>query len=146
MDGNRTLGENICDSGGLAHSFTAYTNSKKEDGRNKKKEMRLPGVNYTDEQLFFITYGQVVNQIYFSLLLLLLLKNQMSKTDLVRSVESGRLREIHKRGAQSGKVQGHRSPPERPDLCPSVPMPPRQPHEPGQQVPTLELNVFIFHF
>ena len=55
VDGNRTLGENICDSGGLAHSWTAYKNSKRRNGL----DMRLPGVNYTDDQLFFITYGQV---------------------------------------------------------------------------------------
>ena len=56
VDGNRTLGENICDSGGLAHSWTAYKNSKNRDGH---REPRLPGVNYTEDQLFFITYGQV---------------------------------------------------------------------------------------
>lgn len=59
VDGNRTLGENICDSGGLAHAWTSYKNSKTVDGTPHDPEYRLPGVNYTDDQLFFITYGQV---------------------------------------------------------------------------------------
>ena len=57
VDGNKTLGENICDSGGLAHAWTAYKNSKSFD---LKLEADLPGVNYTQDQLFFINYGQVI--------------------------------------------------------------------------------------
>jgi len=56
VDGNKTLGENICDSGGLAHAWTAYKNSKSFD---LKLEADLPGVNYTQDQLFFINYGQI---------------------------------------------------------------------------------------
>ena len=58
MDGNRTLGENICDSGGLAHAWKAYKNSKTFDHH---QEADLPGVNYTQDQLFFINYGQVIH-------------------------------------------------------------------------------------
>ena len=60
VDGNRTLGENVCDSGGLAHAWTAYKSNSKAGGEEiRSQEYRLPGVNYTDDQLFFITYGQV---------------------------------------------------------------------------------------
>ena len=62
VDGNRTLGENVCDSGGLAHAWTAYKKSRALGGGRSKPEFRLPGVNYTDDQLFFITYGQVGNR------------------------------------------------------------------------------------
>lgn len=69
MDGNRTLGENICDSGGLAHAWTAYKTSKALDGRPNGVEYRLPGVNYTDDQLFFITFGQVSTYPFTSVVL-----------------------------------------------------------------------------
>ncbi|EFX90025.1 hypothetical protein DAPPUDRAFT_39988 [Daphnia pulex] len=60
IDGNRTLGENVCDSGGLAHAWTAYKSNSKSGGEEiRSPEYRLPGVNYTDDQLFFITYGQI---------------------------------------------------------------------------------------
>ncbi|EFX64783.1 hypothetical protein DAPPUDRAFT_65920, partial [Daphnia pulex] len=51
---NRTLGENVCDSGGLAHAWTAYKSNSKSGGEEiRSPEYRLPGVNYTDNQLFF---------------------------------------------------------------------------------------------
>ncbi|XP_057372654.1 membrane metallo-endopeptidase-like 1 isoform X1 [Daphnia carinata] len=60
VDGNRTLGENVCDSGGLAHAWTAYKSNSRAIGEERHRpELRLPGVNYTDDQLFFITYGQI---------------------------------------------------------------------------------------
>ncbi len=49
--------------------------------------MRLPGVNYTDDQLFFITYGQVQYILSRNLILPFLII-KFTVTDLVRSAES----------------------------------------------------------
>ena len=55
VDGNRTVGENMCDNGGLSHAWHAYKTSKTVE----PDEPGLPGVNYSRDQIFFITYGQV---------------------------------------------------------------------------------------
>jgi predicted metalloendopeptidase len=55
VDGNRTVGENMCDNGGLSHAWHAYKSSKTVE----PDEPGLPGVNYSRDQIFFITYGQV---------------------------------------------------------------------------------------
>jgi len=61
VNGERTLGENLADNGGLARAYEAWQlslleNPEKAARRNKK----LPGFeNYTIDQLFYIAYGQL---------------------------------------------------------------------------------------
>ncbi|XP_046849967.1 neprilysin-3-like isoform X2 [Xenia sp. Carnegie-2017] len=52
IKGKQTLGENIADNGGLKQAFQAYQ-------LHKNKLPVLPGINVTNDQLFFIGYGQV---------------------------------------------------------------------------------------
>eukprot|EP00731_Ephydatia_muelleri_P000104 Em0001g104a len=53
-DESLTLGENIADNGGLISSYTAYQTARNNGGFIPQ----LPGLNYTDDQLFFIAFGQ----------------------------------------------------------------------------------------
>eukprot|EP00051_Salpingoeca_urceolata_P004939 m.69033 g.69033 ORF g.69033 m.69033 type:complete len:765 (+) comp13948_c0_seq3:113-2407(+) len=54
VNGKMTLGENIADNGGLTESFRAFLNS------GLASDERLPGLEHlTQEQLFFLSYGQV---------------------------------------------------------------------------------------
>jgi len=54
VNGIFSLGENLADSGGLARSYEAY---KK---KGKKNHQGLPGLTqYTNDQLFYISYGQL---------------------------------------------------------------------------------------
>jgi len=71
VNGERTLGENLADNGGLARAYEAWQlslleNPEKAARRNKK----LPGFeNYTIDQLFYIAYGQsycAINPSYIS--------------------------------------------------------------------------------
>ncbi|XP_053669147.1 neprilysin-2 [Anopheles marshallii] len=56
IDGLLTLGENIADNGGVREAFRAYQLYMKNAGM----EPMLPGFeNYTHEQLFFISYGNI---------------------------------------------------------------------------------------
>ncbi|CAO3627442.1 unnamed protein product [Cunninghamella echinulata] len=51
VNGKMTLGENLADNGGISVSYEAF---------NKQKDrQRLPGVNLTAEQLFFVNFGRV---------------------------------------------------------------------------------------
>ncbi|XP_021963481.1 membrane metallo-endopeptidase-like 1 isoform X1 [Folsomia candida] len=54
LNGNNTLGENIADNS-LATSFNAYKAFIRQHGT----EPRLPGLDYTPEQLFFIAFAQI---------------------------------------------------------------------------------------
>ncbi|XP_030381091.1 neprilysin-1 [Scaptodrosophila lebanonensis] len=55
MDGRMTQGENIADNGGLKQAFRAYKKWEKLHGR----ELQLPGLNMTHDQLFFLNYAQI---------------------------------------------------------------------------------------
>lgn len=55
INGKLTLGENIADNGGFKASFMAYKNWLHKNGQ---EAWRLPGINFTSEQLFFIGFGQ----------------------------------------------------------------------------------------
>ncbi|CAG2110395.1 unnamed protein product [Medioppia subpectinata] len=55
LNGINTLGENIADNVGVREAFKAYKSYVKQH----PKELTLPGLRYTPEQLFWITYGNV---------------------------------------------------------------------------------------
>lgn len=56
INGIITQGENIADNGGLEESFRAY---RKFVATNGKEEAKLPGLEYTSNQLYFISAAQV---------------------------------------------------------------------------------------
>lgn len=55
LTGYKTLGENIADNGGIKQSFKAYRQWIDRMGR---EENILPGLNLTNDQLFFINFAQ----------------------------------------------------------------------------------------
>ncbi|KAM7348788.1 M13 family metallopeptidase neprilysin 1 isoform 1-T5 [Cochliomyia hominivorax] len=55
MNGRMTQGENIADNGGLKQAFRAYKKWVQRYG----PEQRLPGLNLTHDQLFFLNYAQI---------------------------------------------------------------------------------------
>ncbi|THH29635.1 hypothetical protein EUX98_g4545 [Antrodiella citrinella] len=57
LNGNMTSGENIGDSG-LIQAYRAW-NANFEDSLEAGNEFILPGLNYTREQLFFISFGRI---------------------------------------------------------------------------------------
>ena len=57
INGLQTLGENIADNGGLKAAFRAFTSLKSED--KTWSGGKLPGLDLTDNQLFFLSFAQV---------------------------------------------------------------------------------------
>ncbi|XP_064461110.1 neprilysin-1-like isoform X2 [Ornithodoros turicata] len=55
VNGVNTQGENIADNGGVKQAFRAYKAHEQVSGL----EPRLPGLNLTHDQLFFLTYAQI---------------------------------------------------------------------------------------
>lgn len=55
IDGKMTQGENIADNGGLKQSYRAYRKWVKTHG----EEPKLPGLDLTHDQLFFLNYAQI---------------------------------------------------------------------------------------
>ncbi|XP_060606272.1 neprilysin-1-like [Ruditapes philippinarum] len=58
INGELTAGENIADNGGSKESFKAYRNWVKRS-RQGIEEQKLPGLDYTPNQLFFLNEAQV---------------------------------------------------------------------------------------
>ena len=56
LNGINTQGENIADNGGIKEAYLGY---KKWVQDNDIIEPKLPGHDYTSEQLFWISWGQV---------------------------------------------------------------------------------------
>uniref|UniRef100_A0A0K0EV78 Phosphate-regulating neutral endopeptidase (inferred by orthology to a human protein) n=1 Tax=Strongyloides venezuelensis TaxID=75913 RepID=A0A0K0EV78_STRVS len=55
INGRSTKGENIADNGGLKQAYRAY---KRYESKHTPPQ-RLPGVNLTHDQLFFLNYAQI---------------------------------------------------------------------------------------
>ncbi|XP_025067701.1 membrane metallo-endopeptidase-like 1 isoform X3 [Alligator sinensis] len=55
VSGISTLGENIADNGGVRQAYKAYLKWLEREG----KEPKLPGLNLTHKQLFFVNFAQV---------------------------------------------------------------------------------------
>lgn len=56
LNGKNTQGENIADNGGLHEAYEAYLHVKSS---SPDTNLPLPELNYTPEQLFFISYANV---------------------------------------------------------------------------------------
>ncbi|CAH2220647.1 phosphate-regulating neutral endopeptidase [Pelobates cultripes] len=58
VKGAKTLAENIADNGGMREAFRAYRKWI-NNARSGKEEMLLPGLELTNNQLFFLSYAHV---------------------------------------------------------------------------------------
>ncbi|XP_017869942.1 PREDICTED: endothelin-converting enzyme 1 isoform X1 [Drosophila arizonae] len=56
LNGKQTLGENIADNGGLKAAYHAYMKTKLDKNADV---LKLPGLNLTHPQLFFVSFAQV---------------------------------------------------------------------------------------
>ena len=56
--GNQTVGENIADNGGIKVAYQAYKTLQAKKGK-LTKEIRLPGINLNEDQMFFVNFAQV---------------------------------------------------------------------------------------
>lgn len=54
LNGINTQGENIADNGGVKESYIAYHRWVKKNGQ----EQKLPGLDYSPQQMFWISAGQ----------------------------------------------------------------------------------------
>ncbi|XP_063965787.1 neprilysin-1-like [Lytechinus pictus] len=61
LDGSLTQGEIIADNGGLKQSYEAY---RRWVGRRGEEEPQLPGLGLTNDQLFFLNFGQIWCSLY----------------------------------------------------------------------------------
>jgi neprilysin len=55
LNGNLTQGENVADIGGVRQAYRAYVQWSKEN----PKEPKLPGLDFTPQQMFWIANGQI---------------------------------------------------------------------------------------
>jgi endothelin-converting enzyme len=62
VSGAQTLGENIADNGGLTAAFYAYQDWLRKKGI--EAEQPLPGVELTHNQLFFLSFSQVITHVW----------------------------------------------------------------------------------
>lgn len=60
MNGINTQGENIADNGGIKESYLAYQRWKEEN----EPEPRLPGLDYSPQQMFWISAAQTWCSVY----------------------------------------------------------------------------------
>lgn len=59
LDGSRTLMENIADNGGLKDAYGAFQLNQKRGKADVSSNQLLPGLNFTPEQLFFVSHARV---------------------------------------------------------------------------------------
>ncbi|XP_020613218.1 endothelin-converting enzyme homolog isoform X1 [Orbicella faveolata] len=73
IDGKQTLNENIADNGGIKLAYEAYQSWVNDNG----KEERLPGLDFSVDQLFFIGYATPWCSVYKKQAALFQLKNDV---------------------------------------------------------------------
>ncbi|ORX64699.1 hypothetical protein BCR32DRAFT_330535 [Anaeromyces robustus] len=60
VNGEKTLGENLADNGGVSRAYEAWKISNEKDINTKENNKLLPGLTkYSQDQLFFIAFGQL---------------------------------------------------------------------------------------